>query len=216
MISEKLCVFSGGSFQVSFGERSGPSQLNFFGMVSPAGKAVLEICRDMVPPIPCPSSFPGGDSSVPSRAQVMTEIFTSIGSSTNYGLSGGAAAAKKLRHLGMLARFGKGQRRLAVGALLMQVRAMLQQHLHDFQMAIRRRLEQWRMPRTIAVVRVGAILQQPGGHLRVTAGHGPGQRVVSRSSRGRSLHSCALGEQIFSHVVMPKSRRQREDRKSVR
>src|SRR2546429_9074089 len=48
MMSAKLCVFAGGSLQVSLGEASGPSQVNFFGIVSLAAKASLEIF--MVPP----------------------------------------------------------------------------------------------------------------------------------------------------------------------
>ena len=50
MMSAKLCVFAGGSLQVSLGEASGPSQVNFFGIVSLAAKASLEIF--MVPPCP--------------------------------------------------------------------------------------------------------------------------------------------------------------------
>jgi len=42
MMSAKLCVAAGASFQLSGGETSGPSHVNFFGIVSPLEKATLE------------------------------------------------------------------------------------------------------------------------------------------------------------------------------
>src|SRR6267143_768464 len=42
MMSAMLCVFVGGSFHFNCGDASGPSQVNFFGIVSPAEKAALE------------------------------------------------------------------------------------------------------------------------------------------------------------------------------
>src|SRR6202007_2408550 len=53
IIRAKLCVFAGGSFQFSLGETSGPSQVNFFGMVSPAEKALLPISNGIVFPFCC-------------------------------------------------------------------------------------------------------------------------------------------------------------------
>jgi hypothetical protein len=47
-MSAKLCVFAGGSLQLSLGEASGPSQVNFWGIASLARKASLEIF--MAPP----------------------------------------------------------------------------------------------------------------------------------------------------------------------
>ena len=47
-MSAKLCVFAGGSVQLSIGEASGPSQVNFLGTVSLTEKAALEIF--MFPP----------------------------------------------------------------------------------------------------------------------------------------------------------------------
>src|SRR5215472_4243265 len=51
IISAKLCVFAGGSVQLSFGETSGPSHANFFGIISPAENDALDIF--MVPPWIC-------------------------------------------------------------------------------------------------------------------------------------------------------------------
>src|SRR5437868_3023288 len=53
MISAKLCVFAGGSFQLSLGEASGPSHVNFLGIISLAEKAELTIF--MLPPWVCPA-----------------------------------------------------------------------------------------------------------------------------------------------------------------
>src|SRR5262249_48106238 len=52
MMSAKLCVFSGSAPQLSFGETSGPSQVNFLGIISPAEKKALEICSDIFSPFP--------------------------------------------------------------------------------------------------------------------------------------------------------------------
>src|SRR5712691_9852807 len=41
-MSAKLCVPAGASDQASAGETSAPSQVNFFGMLAPGSKAVLE------------------------------------------------------------------------------------------------------------------------------------------------------------------------------
>src|SRR5260370_40107603 len=60
MMSAKLRVFGGGSFHFNCGETSGPSQVNFLGIVSPAEKASLEICKDIVPPFSWAKRFPEG------------------------------------------------------------------------------------------------------------------------------------------------------------
>jgi hypothetical protein len=51
MTSAKLCVAAGTSFQLNGGETSGPSHVNFFGIVSPLEKAVFEIWKDIAPPV---------------------------------------------------------------------------------------------------------------------------------------------------------------------
>ena len=43
MMSARLCVFAGTSFQSNLGETSGPSQVNFLGIACPAEKALLDI-----------------------------------------------------------------------------------------------------------------------------------------------------------------------------
>jgi hypothetical protein len=43
MMTAKLCVAAGASFQLSCGETSGPSHVNLFGIVSPLENAALEI-----------------------------------------------------------------------------------------------------------------------------------------------------------------------------
>ena len=45
-----LFVLAGGSFHVRFGETSGPSQVNFLGIISPAENPELKICSDIGPP----------------------------------------------------------------------------------------------------------------------------------------------------------------------
>jgi hypothetical protein len=51
MISAKLCLAAGASFQLNCGETSGPSHVNFLGIDPPLGKAVLAIWKDIVPPL---------------------------------------------------------------------------------------------------------------------------------------------------------------------
>src|SRR5690242_3307479 len=58
MMSAMLCMFGGGSFHFNCGETSGPSQVNFFGIASPAENVALEICRDIVPPFSWAKDFP--------------------------------------------------------------------------------------------------------------------------------------------------------------
>src|SRR5579864_2579140 len=53
MMSAKLCVLAGGSVQVNRGESSEPSQVNFWGIVTPAENAVLTISKDTEPPFAC-------------------------------------------------------------------------------------------------------------------------------------------------------------------
>jgi hypothetical protein len=50
MMSANDCVEAGGSVQVSFGETSGPSQVNFFGIDSPGENAVVAIWKAMDAP----------------------------------------------------------------------------------------------------------------------------------------------------------------------
>jgi hypothetical protein len=71
MISAKLCVFAGGSVQLSFGEASGPSQVNLFGIISPAEKDELEIF--MVPPWVCASAVAPRKEARHNDKQVKTE-----------------------------------------------------------------------------------------------------------------------------------------------
>jgi hypothetical protein len=49
MISAKLRVPAGAGVQLSGGETSAPSHVNFLGIIPPSGKAVLEISKDIVP-----------------------------------------------------------------------------------------------------------------------------------------------------------------------
>src|SRR5260370_27264719 len=72
------------------------------------------------------------------------------------------------------------------------------------------------MSRTIAVIRLSILLQQPLYDRRMAAGHCPGQCVVARSIRCCGVHVRAFGEQILSHLAMPKYSGQRKDGKSVR
>jgi hypothetical protein len=67
-------VFAGESVHVSFGEMSGPSQVNFLGIVSPAEKFELVICRDMAPPLSGVKQVPGGNREKQSARTVSTPI----------------------------------------------------------------------------------------------------------------------------------------------
>jgi len=50
MMSAKLRVAAGTSVQLSCGEASSPSHVNFFGIVPPLEKAVLDIWKDIAHP----------------------------------------------------------------------------------------------------------------------------------------------------------------------
>src|SRR5258708_38251736 len=100
MMSGKLCVFAGGSFQESFGETSGPSQVNFFGIASPAEKAVLVNSNDIVPPSACARGLPGshGKKQRTKQARTTTLLRTDIFLDS---LLRGSVAAQKFGDFGM-------------------------------------------------------------------------------------------------------------------
>src|SRR5260370_17437948 len=79
MMRAKLWVFAGGSPQESFGETSGPSQVNFFGIDSPAEKAGLEICIAMAPPFAWDKSFPANNAEMQSNKPVRTATLVRAG-----------------------------------------------------------------------------------------------------------------------------------------
>src|SRR5258708_19532044 len=102
MMRAKLWVFAGGSPQESFGETSGPSQVNFFGIDSPAEKAGLEICNAIAPPFACEKSFPGDNMEMHSKKPVRTANFPRTAASSFYSHSSRSAAAQKFRAPGLL------------------------------------------------------------------------------------------------------------------
>jgi len=62
-------------------------------------------------------------------------------------ISGGAAAAEEFGDGSMTAVLGKAARGLSIIRLDVQIRAMLQQHFHDFEVPVGRRRRQQRIPR---------------------------------------------------------------------
>src|SRR5258708_2242657 len=101
MMRVKLWVFAGGSPQESFGETSGPSHVNFFGIVSLAEKAGLVICNAMAPPFSCEKSFPGDNAELQSKKPVKTANFLRTPPSSVISYSSRSAAAEKFGGFGM-------------------------------------------------------------------------------------------------------------------
>ena len=71
MMSAKLCVAADASLQRSCGETSGPSHVNFFGIVWPLEKTVFEIWKDIARPLPRCETKKGAEEPDSSECQAL-------------------------------------------------------------------------------------------------------------------------------------------------
>lgn len=84
----------------------------------------------------------------------------------------------------MFSFFGNRQRGFAVVGFGVNVGAVDQQVFHDGEVSVRGGFDQWELARTVAVVCVGAIFEQPDGDLLMAAGNRAGEGVIASAIRG--------------------------------
>src|SRR5439155_8190003 len=109
--------------------------VNFFGIAWPAEKAVLEICRGMVPPFSWAKSSPEGHGEK-RRAKAMRTA-TLMRADISRTLLRGPMAAQKFGDVGMAAFLRESKSRLSIIRLDLQIGAACQQDAYDSQVAIR-------------------------------------------------------------------------------
>src|SRR5437764_1269279 len=213
MISAKAWVFADGSSHFNCGEMSGPSQVDSFGIASPAEKAVLEIWRGMVAPFSWAKIFSEGHGEK-RRAKPMRTA-TLMRADISRTLLRSSMTAQKFGDFGMAAFLRESKSRLSIVRLGQQIGAAGQQDAHDSQMAIRGGGKKRGEAVSVTVIRVRAIGQEPRHDGGVAAGYGSGQRVVSRSICRCRVDLRALRKQVLGNFKVAKHGRHREHRKPI-
>src|SRR5712691_1637625 len=222
-MSAKLCVPPGASDQASAGETSAPSQVNFFGMLAPGSKAVLEsFMATADPPFgwPAPEGAKTADRISTASTVNSQNCLTGNISPVRHASPGGrrrqgvkrfarneqrrGAFHKPLEFLaeeggdfGMAAFFRERERRLAVVGARRRVGAGVEKHANDFETAAGGSLVQGRIARTVTMMDIGTMRKQPGDDVLMAEGNGAGEGGIGRGIARNAVDVRPAREQIL-------------------
>src|SRR5260370_26957991 len=192
---------------------SGLSQVNFFAIVSPAEKAALEICKDIVPPFSWAKSFPEGHKET--HRTKMVRNATLLRAKIFWTLLRSTMAAQKVGDFGMATVVRETESRFSIVGLGAQISPACEQDAHDSEVAICSGSKKRRVAGSVTLIRVGAICQEPRHQSGVSAGNRAGERVVAGSICRRGVDVRAFLKQVFDGFKMSEHGRQRNYGKSV-
>src|SRR5712692_3287959 len=240
-MSAKLCVPAGASDQASAGETSAPSQVNFFGMLAPGSKAVLEsFMATADPPFgwPAPEGAKTADRMSTASTVNSQNCFTgnispvghaSPGACTGQGVKRPARIDQRrgpfnelLEFLAeeggdfrMAVFFRERERRPSVVGARRRIGAGVEKHANDFETAVGGRLVQGSIARTVTMMDIGAMRKQPGDYVLMAEGNGAGERGVASGIARNAVDVGAAREQILGDSALVEHGGESEHRKAV-
>jgi len=115
----------------------------------------------------------------------------------------------------MVALGGEAQSGFAVAGSGVEVSAMVEEELDDFEMAIGGSGEEGRVARAVTIIGVGTALEEPSDNFGVAAGDGASKGVIAGAVGGRSIDVRAMFGEVACHRKMTEDGGQSNNGKAV-